>query len=179
MKLMLRVARARGRFWALAAALGVSVACGGEDSGTPEDPATEGPSGGDGGTSPPSSADGSAPSGDASTGDSGVDSGADGGAAEVFSGEATYYNATGTGACGQATQDSALVAALNGAQYSKANCGRCASIKGPNGTVVVKLLDKCPGCSFGDIDLSTTAFSKIAKLSAGRVKITWSFVACP
>ncbi len=99
--------------------------------------------------------------------------------AEVFSGEATYYNANGTGACGQPTQNSALVGALNGAQYSKANCGRCASIKGPLGTVVVKLQDKCPGCDFGDIDLSSTAFQKIAKLSDGRVKISWSFTTCP
>lgn len=98
---------------------------------------------------------------------------------EAFNGEATYYNANGTGACGQPTQNSALVGALNGAQYSKANCGRCASIKGPLGNVVVKLQDKCPGCDHGDIDLSSTAFQKIAKLSDGRVKISWSFTTCP
>ncbi len=94
-------------------------------------------------------------------------------------GEATYYNAEGVGACGIQTPPDYLVAAINDEQYSKANCGRCASVKGPNGTVVVRIIDKCPGCDAGDLDLSETAFSKIANKSAGRVKITWRFVECP
>jgi expansin len=98
---------------------------------------------------------------------------------EEESGEATYYDADGVGACGSPTKDSDLVAAINGAQYSKANCGRCAAVTGPRGSVVVKILDKCPGCSSGDLDLSQTAFAKIAKMSEGRVKITWHFVTCP
>lgn len=101
------------------------------------------------------------------------------GASQSYSGQATYYKATGTGACGQAISDSQLVGAMNKAQYGKSVCGKCVSIKGPNGTVVVKIQDECPGCAYGDIDLSSTAFAKIAKLSDGRVKITWSFVACP
>ena len=107
------------------------------------------------------------------------DAAVDAGQAETFSGEATYYNANGTGACGQPTSNSQLVGAMNASQYSKANCGRCAAIKGPLGSVTVKILDKCPGCAFGDIDLSQTAFQKIAKLADGRVKMTWSFVTCP
>jgi expansin (peptidoglycan-binding protein) len=96
------------------------------------------------------------------------------------SGEATYYAATGgAGACGIDPPDDYMVAALNGEEYSKANCGKCASVKGPTGTVVVKIWDKCPGCSSGDLDLSEQAFGKIAQLSAGRVKITWHFVDCP
>ena len=95
------------------------------------------------------------------------------------SGEATYYNAEGVGACGIQTPPDYLVAAINDEQYSKANCGRCASVTGPNGTVVVRIIDKCPGCDAGDLDLSETAFSKIANKSAGRVKITWRFVECP
>lgn len=94
-------------------------------------------------------------------------------------GEATYYNASGTGACGTAITDDQLLAAINDEQYTKANCGRCVSVTGPNGTVVVKIVDKCPGCDRGDLDLSSTAFAKIAKLSAGRVKITWHFTDCP
>jgi expansin (peptidoglycan-binding protein) len=96
------------------------------------------------------------------------------------SGEATYYAATGgAGACGIDAPDDYMVAALNGDQYSAANCGKCASVKGPSGTVVVKIWDKCPGCSSGDLDLSEQAFQKIANLSAGRVKISWHFVDCP
>ncbi len=95
------------------------------------------------------------------------------------SGEATYYDAEGVGACGIDTPPDYLVAAINDEQYSKANCGRCVSVTGPNGTVVVRIIDKCPGCDAGDLDLSQTAFSKIANKSAGRVKITWHFVDCP
>lgn len=107
------------------------------------------------------------------------DAAVDAGQVQTFSGDATYYIANGTGACGQAITNSQLVAALNGSQYSKANCGRCAAVKGPLGTVTVKIMDKCPGCGFGDLDLSQTAFEKIAKLSDGRVKVTWNFVTCP
>lgn len=107
------------------------------------------------------------------------DAAVDAGQVQTFSGEATYYIANGTGACGQAITNSQLVAALNGSQYSKANCGRCAAVKGPLGTVTVKIMDKCPGCGFGDLDLSQTAFEKIAKIADGRVKITWNFVTCP
>ena len=95
------------------------------------------------------------------------------------SGEATYYNAEGLGACGIQTPPDYLVAAINDEQYSKANCGRCVSVTGPKGTVVVRILDKCPGCDSGDLDLSITAFTKIADKSAGRVKIKWRFVDCP
>ncbi|MBN9163623.1 MAG: hypothetical protein J0I07_21835 [Myxococcales bacterium] len=95
------------------------------------------------------------------------------------SGEATYYNAEGLGACGIQTPPDYLVAAINDEQYSKANCGRCVSVTGPKGTVVVRIIDKCPGCDSGDLDLSITAFTKIADKSAGRVKIKWRFVDCP
>lgn len=96
------------------------------------------------------------------------------------SGEATYYDAhAGGGACGIAIPADYLVAAINDEQYSAANCGRCASVTGPNGKVVVVVADKCPGCGPGDLDLSEEAFVKIANKSAGRVKITWRFVPCP
>jgi expansin (peptidoglycan-binding protein) len=98
------------------------------------------------------------------------------------SGEATYYEAEAAGAlgaCGTPFPSDYLVAAINDEQYSKANCGRCVSVTGPKGTVVVRILDKCPGCDSGDLDLSETAFTKIANKADGRVKITWYFVECP
>lgn len=119
--------------------------------------------------------DASAPTGAAS--DAGADASPD--ASPEHSGEGTYYNAEGVGACGIQTPPDYLVAAINDEQYSKANCGRCVSVDGPNGSVVVRVIDKCPGCDEGDLDLSETAFSKIADKSAGRVTITWRFVECP
>ena len=77
------------------------------------------------------------------------------------SGEATYYDANGTGACGLPASTDFMVAAINDEQYSKENCGKCVSVTGPRGAVVVRIVDKCPGCDAGDLDLSQTAFGKI------------------
>eukprot|EP00026_Physarum_polycephalum_P023761 Phypoly_transcript_29267.p1 GENE.Phypoly_transcript_29267~~Phypoly_transcript_29267.p1 ORF type:complete len:128 (+),score=14.33 Phypoly_transcript_29267:53-385(+) len=90
-----------------------------------------------------------------------------------YSGQATYFY-PGLGACGWTNGNNDLIAAVNAAQYS-GTCGRYATVHGPNGSVRVQLVDKCPGCAYGDLDLSPAAFQKIAPLSAGRVSITWDF----
>ena len=147
------------------------AACGDEDS--PGTPSRGTRSSGDGGV------DAATSGGDASTTNDAGGGGADAGPVEEFEGEATYYDANGTGACGFPASNDFMVAAINDEQYSKANCGRCGEVTGPNGKVVVRIVDKCPGCSSGDLDLSQTAFGKIAKLSAGRIAIKWHFVTCP
>ena len=129
-----------------------------------------GSDGGHGATSdakvPPTDARADAPAGDAATG-------------TIYMGQATYYNADGTGACGfKATPNDLDVAALNGSQYKKSWCGQCALVTGPKGMVKVRIVDLCPGCAFGGLDLSQQAFEAIASLSAGRVKITWHFIPC-
>ena len=123
---------------------------------------------------------------DGAPGDSGrlPDASADGStdAAPVteFSGQATYYAADGRGACGfKATPNDLLVAAMNGAQYNKSWCGQCVLVTGPKGTTVkVRIVDLCPGCAQGGLDLSKEAFAVISPLSAGRIKITWHVVPC-
>jgi hypothetical protein len=94
-------------------------------------------------------------------------------------GQATYYYFNGGGACGLPTPGDHLIAAINDEQYSKANCGRCAYVTGPKGSVLLRIVDKCPGCGWGDLDLSQQAFERIASTSAGRVKIGWHFADCP
>lgn len=96
------------------------------------------------------------------------------------SGEATYYDATGVGNCSfDATSDNMLVAALNTSDYGNAEwCGTCAEVTGPLGNATVQIVDRCPGCSAGDLDLSGTAFAHIANPADGRVPISWKFVAC-
>jgi expansin (peptidoglycan-binding protein) len=97
----------------------------------------------------------------------------------VYSGQATYYDADGTGSCGfMATPSDLDVAAMNGSQYKKTWCGQCVLVTGPSGMVKVRIVDLCPGCAFGGLDLSKQAFGAIAALSAGRVKITWHAVSC-
>jgi len=100
---------------------------------------------------------------------------------EEHSGEATYYDADGSGACSfDPSPDDLLVAAMNAADYDgSAACGTCAAVDGPDGSVMVRIVDLCPGCAAGDLDLSPSAFEQIAPLSAGRVPITWRYVACP
>ena len=54
----------------------------------------------------------------------------------------------------------------------------CADVDGPNGSVRVRIVDLCPECASGDLDLSPQAFDQIAERAQGRVPITWTFVAC-
>lgn len=100
-------------------------------------------------------------------------------AGQTFTGEATYYDLTGQNACGRAEGGEVLIAALNKTQYTRSWCGACARVVGPNGSVVVRILDLCPGCKNQSLDLSRQAFQRISPLSAGRIRITWNVVPCP
>jgi expansin (peptidoglycan-binding protein) len=95
-------------------------------------------------------------------------------------GDGTYYNADGTGNCSfDASPDDLMVAAMNATDYANAAwCGACLAVTGPKATVTVRVVDQCPGCQQGDLDLSPQAFQQIADLSAGRVTITWHEVDC-
>lgn len=96
-----------------------------------------------------------------------------------LSGEGTYYDADGTGNCGFDPDPGRMVAAMNAVDYDTAAwCGACLRVSGPDGEVTVRVVDQCPECAHGDLDLSREAFAKIAPLSAGRVPITWHEVAC-
>jgi expansin (peptidoglycan-binding protein) len=59
-----------------------------------------------------------------------------------------------------------------------AACGACAAIDGPDGSIRVRIVDRCPECAPGDIDLAAEAFALIAEPSAGRVPITWRYAPC-
>jgi expansin (peptidoglycan-binding protein) len=127
------------------------------------------------------SSDGAAPDGKTSSDGATpkADSSSDAALSADYSGEATYYAADGTGACGfKASPNDLNVAAMNKSQYANSWCGQCVLVTGPKGTVKVRIVDLCPGCAHGDLDLSEEAFTAIASLSAGRVKITWHTVAC-
>ncbi|KAI8336437.1 RlpA-like double-psi beta-barrel-protein domain-containing protein-containing protein [Choanephora cucurbitarum] len=90
-----------------------------------------------------------------------------------MSGRATYYN-VGLGSCGKTNSDGEMVAALSGSFMSKKYCGRSITVKGGKGSVTVKVVDTCPGCGKGDVDLSPAAFKKLGALSKGVIPITWS-----
>jgi expansin (peptidoglycan-binding protein) len=96
------------------------------------------------------------------------------------SGEATYYAADGSGNCSFDPSPGDLrVAALNTEDYAgSAMCGACVRVSGPDGEITVRIVDRCPGCQKGDVDLSESAFAAIAPLAAGRVPIQWTLVPC-
>lgn len=97
-------------------------------------------------------------------------------------GRATYYTwADGGGNCGfDPTPNDLMVAAMNHTDYGGAlACGSCVRIIGPRGEITVRIVDRCPECPQGDIDLSPLAFSRIAEIAAGIVPIQWHLVPCP
>ena len=66
----------------------------------------------------------------------------------IHKGIATYYNATGDGACmfGPSPQD-LMVSAMNAAEYDNAAaCGAYVHVIGPKGEVTVRIVDLCPEC---------------------------------
>ncbi len=68
---------------------------------------------------------------------------------------------------------------MNAVDYAdSAVCGGCAHIVGPSGDITIRIVDQCPECPQGNIDLSPEAFDGIAQRSLGRVAIQWTYVAC-
>ncbi|MGN6110648.1 MAG: expansin EXLX1 family cellulose-binding protein [Kofleriaceae bacterium] len=97
------------------------------------------------------------------------------------SGEGTFYDATGAGNCSFDPSPGDLrVAAMNAPDYANAAwCGGCVEVTGPEGQVVVRIVDQCPECQRGDLDMSREAFAELSPLPVGRIPITWRAVACP
>ncbi|CAE6440803.1 unnamed protein product [Rhizoctonia solani] len=95
--------------------------------------------------------------------------------ARANSGRGTWYNpSVGTGACGWRNKDSELVVALGPSKYKKVKkCGQSITVKSGGKSVNVKVVDLCPSCGGGSLDLSPAAFKKLAPLSKGVIQVTW------
>jgi expansin (peptidoglycan-binding protein) len=96
----------------------------------------------------------------------------------VHQGIATFYRATGEGACSfDPLPSDLLVAAMNAEEYENAAvCGAYVHVSGPQGAIIVRIVDLCPECKAGHLDLSQEAFGQIADLARGLVPITWQVV---
>ncbi len=96
----------------------------------------------------------------------------------IHEGIATYYGATGAGAClFDPSPEDLMVAALNAEEFDTAAfCGAYVHVIGPSGTVTVRIVDLCPECRAGHLDLSREAFARIADPVQGRVNITWQVI---
>jgi expansin len=103
-------------------------------------------------------------------------------ATSAHSGKATFYDLDGgVGNCSfPSAPDDDLFVALGPTEYSKAAaCGTYLDVTGPKGKVRVKVIDKCPECDPGHLDLSRTAFKQIGAESAGVIPITYKTVVNP
>lgn len=94
---------------------------------------------------------------------------------------ATYYVTRGIGNCSYPSRPAdGLFVALPTSEYARAaGCGGYLEVSGPDGSVLVKAIDQCPGCAAGHIDLSETAFARLAPLSAGRIDVTYAYLPDP
>jgi len=102
--------------------------------------------------------------------------------AEERAGIATFYDfADGSGNCGfPATPNDLMVAAMNHVDYAgSAACGTCVRIDGADASVDVRIVDQCPDCGEGHIDMSPQAFERIADPALRRVDIQWRYIQCP
>jgi expansin (peptidoglycan-binding protein) len=101
--------------------------------------------------------------------------------AATTAGTATHYVLTGTGNCSYPSPPAdGLFVALSPAEYhGAAACGGYVEVSGPHGSVRAEVIDQCPPCAAGHIDLSEAAFARIAPLSAGLVSVTYRAVADP
>jgi expansin len=101
--------------------------------------------------------------------------------AGAVAGTATHYVLSGTGNCSYPSPPAdGLYVALSPSEYNgAAACGGYDEVSGPDGSVRAEVIDQCPPCAAGHIDLSEAAFSRIAPLSAGLVSVTYSAVADP
>jgi expansin len=97
-------------------------------------------------------------------------------------GKATFYDmGGGTGNCSfPSLPGDDLFVALGDAEYAgAAACGMYLDVTGPKGTVRVKVVDSCPPCAPRHIDLSRTAFGRIADHVTGVVPVTYRAAANP
>ncbi|KAL5536165.1 hypothetical protein ACEPAF_4270 [Sanghuangporus sanghuang] len=89
----------------------------------------------------------------------------------------TWYDVSaGTTACGGTYSNSDAVVALASSEYaSGANCGKQISITVNDQTVDATVVDLCPGCPSGGLDLSEGLFSQVGSLDTGVLSGSWEF----
>ncbi|KAI4624329.1 uncharacterized protein J4E87_005830 [Alternaria ethzedia] len=104
-------------------------------------------------------------------------------------GQMTFYN-PGLGACGHTHGDNDAVMAVSHGRWDEVKtpnpndnplCGkqirahRVDERTGKDASVLVTIVDKCMGCAYDDIDVSPSAFDKLADKAKGRVNVEWSW----
>ncbi|KAJ7165136.1 RlpA-like double-psi beta-barrel-protein domain-containing protein-containing protein [Mycena filopes] len=91
----------------------------------------------------------------------------------------TFYS-TGFGACGGYNSDSDFIVALNqqtfGYPYPSPFCGKKITMSYGGKTTTATIVDCCPGCPVGGLDLSPGLFSFFASQDMGVIYGDWSIL---
>ncbi|KAI9148231.1 Papain inhibitor [Paramyrothecium foliicola] len=99
----------------------------------------------------------------------------------AFNGDMTWFE-PGLGACGWTHNRGNPVVALSPAQFGQHSnpnnapvCGKWITITANGRTTAAQVVDLCPECVSGAIDVSPAIFDDIANLGVGRIKVDWWF----
>ncbi|CAE6535785.1 unnamed protein product [Rhizoctonia solani] len=99
-------------------------------------------------------------------------------------GEATYYDTErNNGACGWFNHDYEHVLAISQSMWDETRdgngrstaCGRGVTLRHNGHYVDAVVVDLCPECEHGSVDLSPSAFEALDQKDAGRIWIDWWF----
>ncbi|KAJ7076633.1 Non-catalytic module family EXPN protein [Mycena belliarum] len=93
-------------------------------------------------------------------------------------GTATFYNPEGNlGACGNPIQDTDLAVALSSDTFAGgAHCGGSVSVQYNGVSLVATVVDLCPGCTPGGLDLTAGMFAQLADPDLGHIQVDWDFL---
>jgi len=95
---------------------------------------------------------------------------------DTYSGRATWF-VVGLGACGDYSQPSDFLVALNTAQYGGGypgpECFKSITIQYNGITQVATILDECPTCNYGDLDMSQGLFDSFTTPDVGEFQMVW------
>lgn len=102
-----------------------------------------------------------------------------------YTGDLTYYT-PGLGACGFTNTEADHIVAIpekifdaynNGNPNNNPLCNKTVTITGKNGQkYTAKIVDRCPGCTENDLDLTQSFFNTVTSNGDGRVSgMQWCF----
>ncbi|KAK7746296.1 hypothetical protein SLS53_002255 [Cytospora paraplurivora] len=104
---------------------------------------------------------------------------------DAVSGTSTFYGGNLSGGTCSFTTLSKIPSGLYGTAFSgstwdnAAECGACLNVTGPNGnSITVMVVDECPECDVGHLDLFEDAFEQLGSISAGEIATSYTKVAC-
>ena len=105
----------------------------------------------------------------------------------VYDGDLTYY-APGLGACGMKSSESDMIVAVSHLLFDSVQqgsnpntnplCGMKLRARRPDGdrSIALKVVDRCTGCQYRDLDVSPGAFRRLAEIAQGRVSVEWAWL---